>query len=295
MKTGILLSCFFSFFCCRLLAQAEPVRLTYAQKDSLLWIDDYRAGSNSNGCTVLFVHGGAFVSGDPTNQKPMAAGLNKLGYRVMVMKYRLYLKGKDFGCKTETSEKLKAIRIAVEDIMEATQYLLKHAPSLNLDTTKLFLSGSSAGAEAILNAVYNPFRHEKDSTYNRFFNFRFAGLLSFAGALLDINTIKTNLWLPTFLMHGTKDQLVPYHTAAHRFCNATDKGWMMFFGSKTVFDEARAKKLPVVLYTFENGGHEVANYMFSHFTEMDAFMKAALKKKVKTKHYPLLSGTKNQP
>jgi pimeloyl-ACP methyl ester carboxylesterase len=266
-------------------AQAPDSKIVYAFKDSALWIDDYRPSTKANNITVLFVHGGAFVSGDPVNQKPLADGLNRLGYRVLVLKYRLYLKGKDFGCKTSTPEKLKAIRLAVEDIMDGTQYLLSHADSLQIDTAKLFLAGSSAGAEAALHAVYNPFGHEEDAAYHRYFRFRFAGLLSFAGALLDLNTILKTRWVPLFMMHGTKDQLVPYSTAAHRFCKASDPGWMMFFGSRSIYQEANRRKLPATLYTFDGAGHEVANFMFRRFTEMDVFMKTVITKNVKSKHH----------
>lgn len=267
----------------------QRTRFTYAVKDTqLLWMDDYRP-LNSNGITVLFVHGGAFTTGHPGNQRPMAEGLNALGYRVLVMKYRLYLQGKDFGCGTETSEKLKAIHYAVEDIEDATAYLLQHADSLQLDSTKLFLSGSSAGAEAALNAVFNPFKSERRESAKRFSAFQFAGLMSFAGAVLDINLITKKSWVPLLLMHGTADALVPYNTGPHRFCTASDKGWMMFFGSESIYKKALQFYLPVQLYSFTGAGHEVSNYMFRKFREMDVFMQAVIHKKIKPAHTVLPS------
>lgn len=254
-------------------AQKVP-RHTYAIKEKdTLWIDQYKPTVASNGISVLFVHGGAFTGGDPENQKPMADGLTKLGYQVFVIKYRLYLKGKSFGCETATPEKLKAIRYAVEDADDATRYLVTHARQLQVDTGKIFISGSSAGAEAILNLVYNPFVRKNDPAYQPF---RFAGALSFAGAILDVNNIDVRPPLPLFLMHGTNDQLVPYGTSAHRFCKAADAGWVMMFGAHTLFTEMQKRNWPVVLYTYEGKGHEVSNYMFRKFREMDEFMKSAV-------------------
>ncbi|HEV7331698.1 MAG TPA: alpha/beta hydrolase [Flavisolibacter sp.] len=263
-------------------AQVTPERISYAQKDThSLWMDHYRPQVQANGMSVLFVHGGAFTGGDPRNQSPMGEGLAKMGYHVFVIRYRLYLKGKDFGCGTPTPEKLKAIQWGVEDALDATQHLLKHAASLGIDSAKIFIAGSSAGAEAILNLVFNPFRKKSDQRYALFDRFQYAGALSFAGAVLDINTVNKNSWIPLLLMHGTKDQLVPFGTAAHRFCRATDPGLMMFFGSHTIYEKAKKEKLPLRLYTFPGGGHEVSNYMFRRFREMDDFMKAAVNGKLK--------------
>jgi len=263
-------------------AQTPPERMVYAQKDTHnLWMEHYKPVGQANGMSVMFMHGGAFTGGDPTNQFLMGEGLAKRGYHVFVLKYRLYLKGKDFGCGMATPEKLKAINWAVEDAVDATQFLIDNAAKLGIDTAKIFISGSSAGAEAILNLVYNPFKRKNDKRYALFDRFSYAGTMSFAGAVLDINTINKNTWIPTLLMHGTNDQLVPFGTAAHRFCKATDLGWMMFFGSYTIYEEAKKNKFPLILYTYPGGGHEVSNYMFRRFQEMDDFMRAAVNKRIK--------------
>ena len=265
---------------------APPKRAVYSIKgNDTLWFDYYQPVVKPNGISVIFVHGGAFTGGNPENQFPMADGLNKLGYRVFVIKYRLYLKGKSFGCETAISEKLKAIRYAADDAMDATKYLVKNATGYNIDTAKIFLAGSSAGAEAILNLVYSPFKNKYDTTYDFFKTFRYAGALSFSGALLDINSYLSAPPLPLFLMHGTNDQLVPYGTSPHRFCNAKDAGWMMMFGPGTLYKEARQRHWPLVLYSYQGKGHEVSNFMFRNFVEMNDFMQRVVThKKIQTQN-----------
>ncbi|MFY0256041.1 alpha/beta hydrolase [Chitinophaga sp. 30R24] len=257
-----------------------PRREVYAVKGSdTLWFDHYLPQTTSNGISILFVHGGSFTGGDPVNQAPFAEGLTKLGYNVFVVKYRLYLKDRSFGCETMVPEKLKAIRIAVEDTWDATNYLRQHAAVLQVDTTRLFLAGSSAGAETVLNLVFNPFVSKRDSSYQ---SFRYAGVLSFSGAILDINKIYRQPALPLLLMHGTNDQMVPYGTAAHRFCTASDAGWIMMFGSGTLYDTLQRQQLPVTLYTYVGMGHEVSNFMFRKFKEMDTFMQQVVEGKTET-------------
>lgn len=252
----------------------QPTRTVYAVKGTdTLWFDHYQPRTTANGISVLFVHGGGFTGGDPANQTPFAEGMTKLGYNVFILKYRLYLKGKSFGCETVLPEKMKAIRLAVEDTWDAATYLRQHAAACKVDTSKLFLAGSSAGAEAVLNLVFNPFVSRKDTTYR---SFHFAGVMSFAGAVLDMNRVYAQPALPLLLMHGTNDQLVPYATSAHHFCNASDAGWVMMSGSYTLYTEMQKKQLPVTLYTYEGLGHEVSGYMFRKFKEMDIFMRNAV-------------------
>lgn len=255
----------------------QPARTTYAVKGpDTLWFDHYKPKAASNGISVLFVHGGGFTGGDPVNQAPFAEGLSKMGYNIFVIKYRLYLAGKSFGCGTVLPEKLKAVRLAVEDTWDATTYLRQHAAALGVDTTKLFLAGSSAGAETVLNLVFNPFVNKKDTTYK---TFHYAGVMSFAGAVLDMNRVYDKPAVPLLMMHGTNDQLVPYGTAAHHYCNASDPGWLMMSGSYALYTEMQKKQLPVILYTYEGKGHEVSSYMFRKFKEMDEFMQNAVQGK----------------
>ncbi|WP_295116999.1 alpha/beta hydrolase fold domain-containing protein [uncultured Chitinophaga sp.] len=252
-------------------AKAQEKHLTYAVKDTVQYLDHYAPTGKSNGMTVLFMHGGAFENGHPDNQKMFGDSMAARGYRVFVMSYRLYLKGVGFGCNTPTPEKLKAIRLAVEDAADATKYIYDHAVELGVDNRKFYIAGSSAGAEAILHLVFNPFAKTDTKRYDFFKTFRFAGAMVFAGALIDLNLVRKDNFVPLLLLHGTSDQLVPYGTAAHRFCNALSPGWLMFFGAGSIFEKAKELDKPALLYSFANKGHEISWYMFTHYKEIENF------------------------
>lgn len=255
-------------------AQAQT-RITYDIKGKdTLYMDHYAPSGNPNGMSVIFVHGGGFSGGDPKNQRPFAEGMSRRGYNIFVISYRLYLKDSSFSCNTPTPVKLKAVRLAVEDAADASKYIISNAASLQVDTGRLFIAGSSAGAETILQLLYNPFASSDPARFDFFRQQRFKGAMVFAGALIDINTMRKDNYIPTLLMHGTKDQLVPFGTAAHHYCNGNAAGWLMLFGAKTIYEQVKSWRKQVVLYTYEGKGHEVSNRMFREFEKMDGFMKS---------------------
>lgn len=258
---------------CSIGASAQD-RINYAVKDQdTLYMLHYEPQGTPNGITVMHVHGGGFSGGSPASDKSFAEGLRARGYNVFSISYRLFLKGSDFGCGTATPVKLKAIATAVEDVADAAKFLIGKGKELQVDTTRIFLSGSSAGAEAILHLLYNPFAASDKPRYDYFTKQqRFKGALVFAGGLVDINPVTAANWVPTLFMHGTADELVPYNTAAHRFCRADQPGWMIMFGDKTIYDKGRRMGKPALLYTYVGRGHEVSGYMNREVARIDQFL-----------------------
>lgn len=257
---------------CSFAASAQS-RIDYAVKDQdTLYMLHYAPEGTPNGMTVMHVHGGGFSGGNPASDRPFAEGLQAKGYNVFSISYRLFLKGSDFGCGTATPVKLKAIATAVEDVADAARFLLEKGKVLQVDSSKLYLSGSSAGAEAILHLLYNPFAESDKVRYDYFKKKRFKGALVFAGGVVDINPVDTKTWVPTLFMHGTTDELVPYGTAAHRFCRADQPGWMIMFGDKSIYEKGKRMQQAGLLYTYVGRGHEVSGYMNREVPKIDQFL-----------------------
>ncbi|WP_186756687.1 pectinesterase family protein [Echinicola salinicaeni] len=82
---------------------------------------------------ILFVHGGGWRSGDRSLQIPLAKALAARDYITAVMDYRLSLEA--------------PYPAGVHDIKDAIKWIKDHAHQFNLDTSKIAVSGGSAGGQ----------------------------------------------------------------------------------------------------------------------------------------------------
>lgn len=234
---------------------------------------------------VLFVHGGGFASGDRSSGHTFAKYLATKGIVSASISYELYMKDQSFSCDGILSEKIKAIQYAVNDLWLATTFLLNQQETFNINPDQFFIAGSSAGAETVLHAAY--WDYEQINWYDQKLpnNFQYAGVISGAGAIMDLNLISSESALPTFLFHGTDDNLVPYGTAAHHFCAPDSPGWLMFFGSHSIYEHLLGLNKNTTLITFEQAGHEKSATLF--FEELDLihqFLLECIERKSVQKH-----------
>ena len=97
---------------------------------------------------LLYIHGGGFSGGkrNDKNTVNFAKNMAARGYAVASISYRLTMKNRGFGCNTRSKDKIEAFNAASEDISLAVQYLLKRKRKFRLDTRKVILVGTSAGA-----------------------------------------------------------------------------------------------------------------------------------------------------
>jgi len=238
---------------------------TYFENDSIAVELDFFKADSCDGSTplVIFVHGGGFSGGNRTHGHPFCQFLADSGIHAATITYTLYMKGKDFGCGGMLSEKVRAIQLAAFQARCATQWFINHSASLGIDTAKIFLGGSSAGAEAVLQAAY------WDTTISNFFpdtlssTFKYAGVISGAGALLDINMINEDTKIPTICFHGTCDPLVPYNIAPHHYCSQISSGYMMMFGGMAIHERLTELNETSQLMTFCGDGHKHAGSPFN--------------------------------
>jgi len=237
---------------------------SYYENDSVsldldLFLPDSAPGPYS---LVIFMHGGGFSNGTRTNGHPFCQFLADSGVASATISYTLYMKGKNFSCEGQLSEKIKAIQMAAFQARVATNWFLDRADEFDIDTGNIFLAGSSAGAEAVLQAVY------WDTTVVNFFPdtlspcFKYAGVISGAGALLDIGMINESTKIPTICFHGTCDPLVPYYMAPHHYCSQISPGYMMMFGGLAIYERLLDLNESCQLMSYCGEGHEHAGTPF---------------------------------
>lgn len=230
----------------------KRTRVYKKTKKDKLKLDFYKPKKIKNKTPlIIYVHGGGF-SGGKRNEDNIVDFSNYLaarGYAVASISYRLTMQRLGFGCNTNATDKINAFNSVSEDISYAVSYLLKHKRKYNIDTKKIILVGTSAGAEAILNLayVYDNKILPKD--------FKFAGIISMAGAITSLDKININNAIPTQFFHGTKDALVPYNTAPHHYCKETDKGFLLLHGAKAIANKLKDLNKPFYLYTIKDGDH----------------------------------------
>jgi predicted esterase len=261
------LKIFLILFCLAISAWIDAQKyttITYSDKDTLKLDLFFPQVSNGKKLPlVIYVHGGGFASGDRSSGHSICQYLAANGYIAASISYTLYMKATGFGCDVILSEKIKAMQYGVSDLWEATSFFIENREKYNIDTSKIFIAGSSAGAETALHATFWDFK-----TMNLFQttlpkSFKYAGLVAGSGAIMDLNLINEKTKIPVMLFHGSGDELVPYGTAAHRYCGTNTPGWLMFFGSFSIYNHLVGLNGTVHLFTFCGGGHEYSAELFN--------------------------------
>ena len=122
------------------------------------------------------------------------------------------------------------------------------------------MGGSSAGAEVVLHAAYWNREEMQLFSHKLVPEFKYAGIISGAGAIMDLNLITQENNIPLMAFHGNADTLVPYGTAAHHFCSPNSSGWLMLFGSHSIAQHLNNIDGTYELITFNGGGHSFSGH-----------------------------------
>lgn len=255
----------------------ERTTVAYAQRDSCtLYMDIYTPDKvDSSGITVLYMFGGGFLKGDKREEiEEWFKILNDRGFNVVSIDYRLGLKGANLKGLAFIKSLDNAIDMAVEDLFSATLFLINEGAKYGIDANKLVLTGSSAGAMAVLQGEYEicnggALAAVLPQDYN------YCGVIPFAGAVFDNhNPLRfATRPCPILLFHGIEDHLVPYKKiAVFNMC---------FGGSNEVAKVLKKQGWPCSIYRYEDRGHEVSIYgvycapMFIDFIESRIIGKSA--------------------
>lgn len=253
-----------------LTTEAQKRTVVFATRDTQqLRMDIYPSEKNQekNPC-IVFVFGGGFLMGerDAKTYSSYFKFLSENGFTVASIDYRLGLKG---AAKVPSlfnrKPLINAINMAVEDFYSATDYLLKHAGELHLDTSQIIASGSSAGAITVLTGDYR-----KRNGYDKGAlppHFQYAGIISFAGAVYSNHGHPKYAIhpAPMLLFQGNKDKVVPF-----KKISLFGTG---MYGSSVINKRFKKIGAPYQLVVFEQTGHAAAEFpMHDYLSTIETFL-----------------------
>ena len=209
--------------------------------------------------TIVFMFGGGFIRGtrDDDSYHSWFKKMTDKGYRIISIDYRLGLKGSNKVGVAQVNVLDKAIHMAVEDLFSATAFIVENAEELGVDPENIVISGSSAGAITVMQAEYE-ICNQTSWTAELPAGFRYAGVMSFSGAILSREgkvDYKKLTPVPTLMLHGTADELVPYRQIA-----VFNLG---FFGGGKLVERFKKFDYNFNMFHFIDYGHEIAGSMYS--------------------------------
>jgi carboxylesterase type B len=180
---------------------------------------------------IVWVHGGSFKFGSRTSPEivDQAKAFARKGYVNVSITYRL----SPNGCTVPNAECVNAIIDAKEDAQAAVRFLRANAAAYGIDTDRIAVAGTSAGAITAINVAYGS--DQPGQSGNPGFASTIRGAVSLSGAKITTNPDPGEP--AVLLFHGTNDTLVGYNSAVD------------------TIEAAHAAGLEAYLTTWEGEGH----------------------------------------
>jgi acetyl esterase/lipase len=179
---------------------------------------------------VIWVHGGGFTSGDKASGANQAAFFARHGYVAASINYRLLSPTGCGGTTNPTPECVQAAIGAQHDAQAAVRWFRRYASTYGIDTSRIAVAGSSAGA---VTSLLVDWRSEDPGTSgNPGFSSKVRAAVSLSGGT------PTNEWIdpgdsPAIFFHGNQDRTVPFQWAVSNAAAMYNEG---LFTVLEVFD-----------------------------------------------------------
>ncbi len=216
---------------------------------------------------IIWVHGGSFLGGSRTEADMVALSTRfaKKGFACASISYRTGF------FPIDSTNSVRAVVRAVQDLKGAIRYFYKDAATDNsykIDTTNIFIGGSSAGAITALHVAYLNEECElydylsasqqaslgglEGNSGNPGYATKVKGVLNGAGALARYSWMDASeINIPIASVHGTSDNVVKYNRGM------VNPGVPLMYldGSRMLHERACALNMDNQLYTFVGAGH----------------------------------------
>ena len=236
----------------------------YAEKDGQpLRMDVYALHTldeNARRPVLIFSFGGSWEGGRREDGGPILEHFAQKGYVAVGIDYRLGIRRlKDAGGKIDSANFASsygdAILMGIEDLFDATAYVIRQAEEWKADTSRIVLCGSSAGAINSITAEYLLCNHHPAATSRLPKGFSYAAVISCAGGIWLKDTASLEWYrkpCPILAYHGTRDQLVPYGKMLMA------GGSFGAFGPDDYLPEVKAMGVSTLMHRYAGTDHAIA-------------------------------------
>ena len=231
-------------------------------KDERLLLDVFqpKGDTSKRRPLVIFIHGGGFVSNTKVTGfgNLLCWGFAKRGYVTASIDYRLGIDKSD----PSKDGHIEAMYRAQQDGKAAIRFFRRYADTYGIDTSQIFIAGSSAGSMTCLGIAY---MQEKDvpasinknqwgtlegNSGNLGYSSKVSGVINCWGSMLDYKWIEKGN-VPLFNIAGTADKTVPYDSSY---------GYSSFkYGSYVLYQRALEVGVSTGWRPFVGAGHTLDN------------------------------------
>jgi len=246
---------------------------------------------------ILFVHGGGFTAGDKLSAANALKEFAQAGYVGASIDYRLDSSidaNITDPCSVDSTLTQQAVYMSVQDAKAAMRYMVANADKYNIDVSRIFMDGNSAGAITVLSSYYlSQADFNKiipgvetelggvDNSDNNYTNtFSIIGMAVNSGCLPNPNYITSSNVVPTIFFNGGQDSVIPAKQGHAYYCPNT----MYIYGSETLYSRVVSLGVPAISHVDPQGGHGPYTEDFLTSNEI-CFFNSVLSKKVESGSY----------
>ena len=235
--------------------------INYTGTQQTLQVDIYLPSNDSigNRPLIVYMHGGGFRAGKKSDTAcvELCKKLARRGYVTASLDYRLGM------ADATTKEQSAAVIRAVQDLNAFIRYVKSTADSLNIDTAKIFITGSSAGGITVLTKAYmkidstaamfgvTSINDLEGKTNELLFSSSVAGVFSMWGALYNIEWLQQND-IPVGCVHSEGDSTIPFVSGYNRQNKS-----LLLYGSKSIYERALSLGIPTFLHSYNSYKHDL--------------------------------------
>jgi acetyl esterase/lipase len=204
-------------------------RLTYGSaldapgKPTTLTLDMYQPAGDTQTRrpAVVWVHGGSLKVGTSTNRNivTMATEFAQRGYVAVSINYRLLASHPCAPTSTPPIDCSNPAVAAQHDAQAAVRWLRAHAARYRIDSHRIAIGGTSAGANTALRVGANS--PDVGSSGNPGYPSTVNAVMSISGGMSKSNLFTAG-HAPTLFFNGTADPLVPYSFAVQNAAALTN-------------------------------------------------------------------------